>query len=142
MVFLPKVSFLRAKWPLFVKFCIVMGKKRQALLKSKHQLFASVGTTPLVCYFFELQIGRWLKQFLLQYCLGETQGVKIGRLFLETVSRLFLIMTFSLANSEVVCEKLGNTGEALPYPSLPVIIPSAWQHTCRGGMCAMEEEGN
>lgn len=69
--------------------------------------------------------------------------MKIGRLFLETVYRFFsLIMTFSLANSEVVCEKLGNIGEAFPHLSLPVIILSAWQHTCRGGMSATEEKIN
>lgn len=64
--------------------------------------------------------------------------MKIGRLFLETVYGSFLIMTFSLADSEVVCEKLGKTGEAFPHLSLPVIILSAWQHTCRGGMWAIQ----
>lgn len=118
------------------------GQEEASTSEIKASTLCVCGHHTISLLFFELQIGRWLRQFLLQYCLGETQGVKIGRLFLETVSRLFLIMTFSLANSEVLCEKLGNTGEALPYPSLPVIIPSAWQHTCRGGMCAMEEKGN
>lgn len=31
----------------------------------------------------------------------------------------------------MVCEKLGNTGEAVPPLSLPVIVPSACLHTCK-----------
>lgn len=56
--------------------------------------------------------------------------MKIGRLLLGSVSRFFLAydffsFSFSLTDSEMVCEKTGNTGEVFPLLGLPVIVPSA-----------------
>lgn len=78
----------------FVMFCTVMGKRRQTLLKSKHQLLASVGPAPLVrCFLGCTQAGGWCN-FSFNIVLVRSKVWKLaGYCWRQHIDFYFLIMT-------------------------------------------------